>query len=66
MADYGAQHVMVDEPERVPMIADGPTVEELEEWMAEGGCEATDGCWVEPDGTCEHGCQSWLLVLGVI
>jgi hypothetical protein len=33
---------------------------------AEGGCEATDGCWVEPDGVCEHGCKSWLIVLGVI
>ena len=43
-----------------------PATEELEEWMDEGGCEATDGCWVEPDGTCEHGCQSWMLELGLI
>jgi hypothetical protein len=43
-----------------------PSVEQLIEWEAEGGCEATDGCWVEPDGTCEHGCQSWLIILGVI
>ncbi len=34
--------------------------------MAEGGCEATDGCWVEPDGICEHGKKSWLIVLGMI
>ena len=20
-----------------------------------GGWEASDGCWVEPDGTCDHG-----------
>jgi len=26
-----------------------PTVEQLEEWMEDGGCEATDGCWVEAD-----------------
>ena len=45
---------------------DEPTVAQLEEWMDEGGCETTDGCWVEPDGTCEHGCQSWLLELGLI
>ena len=43
-----------------------PSVEQLIEWEAEGGCEATDGCWVEPDGTCEHGCKSWFIVLGVI
>jgi hypothetical protein len=43
-----------------------PSLEQLEEWMDEGGCEATDGCWVEPDGTCEHGKPSWLIVLGLI
>ena len=43
-----------------------PSLEELEEWMDEGGCEATDGCWVEPDGTCPHGKPSWLIVLGLI
>jgi hypothetical protein len=43
-----------------------PDIETLMEWEEEGGCEATDGCWVEPDGACEHGCQSWLLVLGLI
>ena len=43
-----------------------PTIEQLAEWEYEGGCEATDGCLVEPDGTCPHGCQSWLLELGMI
>ena len=43
-----------------------PDIDQLIEWESEGGCEATDGCWVEPDGTCEHGCQSWLLELGMI
>ena len=38
----------------------------LEEQHADGGCEATDGCWVEPDGHCQHGCPSWLVKLGVI
>jgi hypothetical protein len=32
----------------------------------DGGCEATDGCFVKPDGTCDHGQPSWLLVLGLI
>jgi hypothetical protein len=40
--------------------ADRPDRETLQEWMSEGGCEATDGCRVEPDGTCEHGKPSWL------
>jgi hypothetical protein len=43
-----------------------PSAATLERWLNDGGCEATDGCWVEPDGTCEHGCQSWLIVMGVI
>ena len=43
-----------------------PDLETLMSWEAEGGCEATDGCWVEPDGTCPHGHRSWLLELGLI
>jgi hypothetical protein len=27
---------------------------------------ATDGCPVEPDGTCPHGHVSWLVYLGLI
>ncbi len=49
-----------------PMM-DAPDPETMMQWMEEeGGCEATDGCWVEPDGVCPHGYQSWLLVLGMI
>ena len=44
-----------------------PDFETLMEWMWEdGGCEATDGCWIEPDGVCPHGHPSWLLRLGLI
>jgi hypothetical protein len=43
-----------------------PTLEQLMDWEAEGYCEATDGCRVEPDGVCEHGFPSWLIVLGLI
>jgi hypothetical protein len=44
-----------------------PSLEELQRQVEEdGGCEATDGCFVEPDGTCEHGQPSWLLALGLI
>jgi hypothetical protein len=43
-----------------------PDMDELEEMMSEGVDRATDGCDVEPDGVCEHGHSSWLLVLGLI
>jgi hypothetical protein len=43
-----------------------PDIETLMEWMLDGGCEATDGCWVEPDGICPHGHKSWLIVMGLI
>jgi hypothetical protein len=44
-----------------------PSLEELQRQVEEdGSCEATDGCFVEPDGTCEHGQPSWLLALGLI
>ena len=43
-----------------------PSLAQLERWVDRGGCKATDGCWVEPDGICPHGCKSWLLVMGLI
>jgi hypothetical protein len=49
-----------------PPTEDEPDLETLEEWASDCGCEATDGCWVEPDGTCEHGHPSWLIRLGFI
>lgn len=43
-----------------------PSVGQAMEWLDEGGAEATDGCWVEPEGTCEHGHSSWLIGMGLI
>ncbi len=43
-----------------------PTVRTMEVWMFNGIAISTDGCRTEPDGTCQHGHQSWLLVLGYI
>jgi len=43
-----------------------PSWETLRKWSEDGIARATDGCKVEPDGHCPHGCQSWLLVRGVI
>jgi hypothetical protein len=43
-----------------------PSVATLTRWMSNGGCKATDGCWTDTDGHCEHGFPSWLLSLGWI
>lgn len=43
-----------------------PCVKTLEKWSNDCGCKAVDGCWVEPDGTCDHGHPSWLLALGYV
>ena len=43
-----------------------PCDAKLTAWANDGGCEAVDGCWTEPDGTCEHGLPSWMLALNLI
>ena len=43
-----------------------PSIEEIIEMAEDGYCTATDGCVVETDGTCEHGCPSWMVVMGLI
>jgi hypothetical protein len=47
--------------------SDRPSLDELLEWMMDGVCAATDGCFpIEPDGHCSHGKQSWFLHLNLI
>jgi Zn finger protein HypA/HybF involved in hydrogenase expression len=43
-----------------------PSINTLEKWSNDGVAKATDGCRVEPDGTCEHGHNSWMKVMGMI
>ena len=43
-----------------------PSLRTLERWAEEGIARTPDGCKVEPDGTCPHGYESWLLKLGYI
>lgn len=43
-----------------------PSLDSLERQADSGVCKATDGCRVEPDGTCPHGHVSWLIYLGYI
>ena len=43
-----------------------PSIKTLEKWDYDGGCKSIDGCWVEPDGVCSHGYNSWLIELNYI
>ena len=43
---------------------EAPSDELMAIWEEGGEYEALDGCTVEPDGWCEHGWPSWLIVLG--
>jgi hypothetical protein len=43
-----------------------PTIKTLEKWVSDGVAKATDGCKVELDGVCGHGCKSWPLVMGLV
>ena len=52
--------------EDYPPVDAPPDVEEVAGWLSEGGCYCPDGCWVEPDGQCTHGLDSWALILGLI
>lgn len=49
-----------------PTTTKRPSVRTLERWEWDSTGRATDGCTVEPDGVCEHGHHSWLIVLGLI
>ena len=55
-------------PEAADERRQQPAWATLMDWLgADGGCEATDGCWVEErDGVCEHGHSSWLVALGLL
>lgn len=43
-----------------------PSEAQIERWVLDSVCDATDGCQVEPDGYCPDGHPSWLLVLGLV
>jgi len=40
-----------------------PSAEDVMRWVVSGVCQTTDGCWVDPDGYCQHGKPSWLIVI---
>jgi|SRR3989338_2852490 len=51
---------------RLSPLGEKPSLEQLDEWFSSETCEATDGCIIEHDGMCPHGCPSWLKHLGLI
>jgi hypothetical protein len=48
-----------------PTIAK-PSEEELWDMLFDGLCPATDGCEVEPDGTCPHCHPAWPRRMGLV
>lgn len=46
--------------------ANNLTENQLGAMVIGAGCEAADGCSVEPDGKCQHGYSSPLKVLGIM
>jgi len=60
LADYRAKYPTAIEIKKVPTLAT------LKRWDNDGMCKTPDGCKVEPDGMCEHGYPSWLLIMGWI
>jgi hypothetical protein len=54
-------------PDAVICSGQPPSLETLGRWVSSGEARAIDGCsGIETDGTCEHGCPSWLLAMGYI
>lgn len=47
-------------------FANPPTIKIVQCWEFDGEMKATDGCPVETDGKCQHGCNSWLIEFGMI
>ena len=43
-----------------------PGIRSLQNASENGVCKTPDGCKVEPDGTCPHGWDSWMKILGGI
>jgi len=43
-----------------------PTWQTVQRWASQGKARTPCGCWVEPDGECQHGNKSWLVLLGMI
>jgi hypothetical protein len=43
-----------------------PSIKTMQRWLYDGVAKTPCGCRVEPDGYCNHGKPSWLIILGLI
>lgn len=43
-----------------------PSMEYIEQMLCDDVVETSCECRVEPDGHCQHGAPSWLLIMGLI
>ncbi len=72
MARITARKTLTNEgiiiPDDVNITESSEAMEAITEMVTESICPACcdEGCVVEPDGECEHGCPSLLIVLGII
>ena len=61
-AEYERQHpqaIRIPKPRK-------PTRKQMDAWLGAGVASAMDGCRVEPDGTCPHGCPSMMVYYGAL
>ncbi len=62
---YHGEPYELSEPDDA--LVQPPEIQDLWDGVDEyGQCLATDGCWVDIEGTCEHGHPSWLAALGLV
>ena len=64
--EYIAKRKINEQEGKIIIGITPPSYKKLEEWHNNGGCKTPCGCWVEPDGECEHGNKSWLQLIGFI
>lgn len=66
MAERFVGETTIETVEYLEPTIDEPSFDALQAQEFDGIVDATDGCHVEPDGTCEHGHVSWLIYLELI
>lgn len=43
-----------------------PSIATMGKWLDDGVAKCPDGCRTECDGKCEHGLESWLIILEIM
>lgn len=53
-------------PQWCKSVKSVPSMEQLQRWESDGGCDTPTGHWVEPDGEGPDGVPSWLRLFNVL